>query len=155
MPKKISHTKKRSQRKNKTRKNVIHTAYSKKISSNSFIVKTFLEMLNAIKLYHWKTMSYAQHKATDELHESLSSSVDNFVEILMGKEESRIYMIEKEMKMYDFSNIGDFKELIYLYREFLIQMSDYLHPKKDTDLLNIRDEMLGNINKFLYLITLN
>ncbi len=119
------------------------------------VVKTFLEMLNMIKLYHWKTKSFAQHKATDELHSSLSSSVDNFVEVLMGKDESRIYMVEQQMRMYDFSNVGDFKERIYNYREFLIGMGEYLNPKNDTDLLNIRDEMLGHINKFLYLLTLN
>ena len=31
------------------------------------IVTMFLQMLNTVKLYHWKTSSYAQHKATDEL----------------------------------------------------------------------------------------
>ena len=35
------------------------------------IVTMFLQMLNTVKLYHWKTSSYAQHKATDELFESL------------------------------------------------------------------------------------
>jgi hypothetical protein len=32
-------------------------------------------------------------------------------------------------------------------------MTDELDPS-DTDLLNIRDEMLGELNKFAYLITL-
>ena len=31
------------------------------------IVIMFLRMLNTVKLYHWKTISYPQHKATDEL----------------------------------------------------------------------------------------
>jgi hypothetical protein len=159
-----THSKQKGQRKTlkknrfgKTRSNrKSHSSSThKQIHSNANIVKTFLEMLNMIKLYHWKTKSYAQHKATDELYSSLSSSVDTFVEVLMGKDESRIHMIEKQMNMYDFSNIADFKDRIYAYRDFLINMSNHLDPRKDTDLLNIRDEMLGHINKFLYLLTLS
>jgi hypothetical protein len=40
------------------------TAASKGIAAA--IVPTFLHMLNTVKLYHWKTLSFATHKATDE-----------------------------------------------------------------------------------------
>jgi len=29
-------------------------------------------MLHTVKLYHWRTHSYSEHKATDNLHEALS-----------------------------------------------------------------------------------
>ena len=45
----------------------------------------FIELLNMIKLYHWETRSYAQHEASDRLHESLSKHIDEFVEVLIGK----------------------------------------------------------------------
>jgi hypothetical protein len=32
-------------------------------------------------------------------------------------------------------------------------MNEYIKEKGNTDLYNIRDEILGNINQFLYLIT--
>jgi len=38
--------------------------------------------------------------------------------------------------------------------EFLVGFSDQLDSKYDTDLLNIRDEMLAKINKSKYLLTL-
>ena len=38
----------------KTKKN-----YKKSNKTNSHIVKVFLEVLNMVKLYHWKTRSYA------------------------------------------------------------------------------------------------
>ena len=38
------------------------------------LLETFFEMTNTIKLYHWKTTSYAEHKATDELHERIACS---------------------------------------------------------------------------------
>jgi hypothetical protein len=37
--------------------------------------------------------------------------------------------------------------------EFFINMTDQLDARKDTDLLNIRDEMLGDTNKLKYLLT--
>jgi hypothetical protein len=38
--------------------------------------------------------------------------------------------------------------------EFLINMTDQLDNRRDTDLLNIRDEMLGDINQLKYRLTL-
>jgi hypothetical protein len=38
--------------------------------------------------------------------------------------------------------------------EFLVEMTDQLDGRYDTDLLNIRDEMLGLINQSKYLLTL-
>jgi hypothetical protein len=38
--------------------------------------------------------------------------------------------------------------------EFLVDMTDQLNPRYDTDLLNLRDEMLGDINQLKYLLTL-
>ena len=35
------------------------------------ITKVFLEMSNTVKLYHWKTLSYSTHNATDELYKDL------------------------------------------------------------------------------------
>ena len=118
----------------------------------SHIVRVFLEMLNTVKLYHWKTRSFAQHKATDELYEKLNGHVDTFVEVLLGKDESRIKMVEKRCELLDYSDSSDFKTRIYEYREFLTDMNQYFDAKRDTDLLNIRDEILGDINQFLYLI---
>jgi len=117
------------------------------------IVQTFLEMLNTVKLYHWKTHSYAQHKATDELYSKLNENIDTFVEILLGKDESRVRMVEKRSRLIDSKNTKDFKDRIYEYREFLIDISKYFDEKRDTDLLNVRDEILGHINQFLYLMT--
>jgi len=129
-----------------------------KASLKANIVRSFLEMLNAIKLYHWKTESYSQHQATDELHEKLSELVDQFVEVLLGKEQqsskkSRITMVEKHMKMMDSTGQRDFIEKIHHYRTTLIDMNNVLNKKTDSDLLNIRDEMLANINQFLYLLS--
>jgi hypothetical protein len=81
--------------------------------------------------------------------------MDTFIEILMGKDESRIKMLEDNIQLMDISNIRDFKEKIYAFREFLINMNMHLSQHTDSDLMNIRDEILGDINQFLYLLTLH
>lgn len=124
-----------------------------KNENKAHIARVFLEMLNNIKLYHWKTKSYAQHKATDELYDKLNSNIDQFVEVLLGKDESRIKLLKKRVDLMDASSSQDFKTKIYKYRDFLIEMNEIFDTKKDTDILSIRDEMLGNINQFLYLLT--
>jgi DNA-binding ferritin-like protein len=160
MPNKTIYSK-NSSRKNRTKPRTMKR-YTKKGGSRSIsnekksrIVQTFLELLNTVKLYHWKTESYAQHKATDELYSKLNENVDTFVEILLGKDESRIKMLEKRSRLIDSENTKEFKERIYEYREFLIDISKIFDQKRDTDLLNVRDEILGNINQFLYLMSFN
>lgn len=122
-------------------------------NKKSQLVKMFLEMLNVVKLYHWKTHSYAQHKATDELYSRLNENVDKFVEILLGKDQSRIQMVHAEIKLLDFNKKADFQSRVLEYRGFLMGLNSQFDNVKDTDLLNIRDEMVGDLNQFLYLMT--
>jgi DNA-binding ferritin-like protein len=119
------------------------------------MVKIFLEILNMVKLYHWKTHSYAQHKATDELYSKLNEHIDEFVEVLLGKDGQRIKMMEKRIELIDPNNIKDFKSRIYEYRTFLTEFNMHFDAKRDSDLLSLRDQLLADINQFLYLLTLS
>ena len=140
------------------------TKKSRKLSSNtrkkrysnknkSQIVQKFMELLVMIKLYHWKTHSFSQHKATDELYAKLNENIDQFVEIYLGKSKNRITMLEKQLKMYDLEDKKELREHIFEYRQFLIDMNRIFSSKSDTDLLNVRDEILGDLNQFLYLLS--
>jgi len=144
----------------KSRKAVRKSSHTRKRAHShktdkSMFVKSFLEVLNMVKLYHWKTHSYAEHNATDDLYSSLNGHMDTFVEILMGKDESRVRMLEKRIRLMDFSSKSNLKKKIYEFREFLIDMNMHLDSSRDSDLLSVRDEILGDINKFLYLLTLH
>ena len=136
---------------NKTLK--MKNKYNMNNRKKSNIVKMFLQLLNMVKLYHWKTYSYSQHQATDHLYKELNENIDEFVEILLGKDQSRIKMLEKRIDLIDNDNLTDFKSKIIEYRTFLTDMNMYFDTKKDSDLLNVRDEILGHINQFLYLLT--
>jgi DNA-binding ferritin-like protein len=124
------------------------------------IVPTFLHMLNTVKLYHWKTTSFATHKATDELYGSLNEKIDHFVEVMLGKKElgGRAKLLHVPMMKLDvYSNNDAFTKQIERYKDFLLNMSketNGFNTLLNTDLLAIRDEILADFNKFLYLLSL-
>ena len=113
-------------------------------------------MLNTVKLYHWKTSSYAQHKATDELYANLNLNIDTFVEIMLGKTGGRVNLTgQKTLPLLDYTNVTDFVKEINRYKYFLNNMNNNsgLNITNNSDLLNVRDEILGNLNQFTYLLT--
>ena len=133
------------------------TTTSKIRYSPQNIVTMFLQMLNTVKLYHWKTSSYAQHKATDKLYSGLNDSIDTFVEIMLGKNGgSRLDLTgTKSIPLMAYTDIIDFKREVEKYKDFLISMSNdaSLNVNANSDLMNTRDEILGQLNQFTYLLT--
>ena len=120
------------------------------------ITVVFLEMLMMVKLFHWKTHSYATHKATDDLYDSLNDNIDKFIEVLLGKTGSRIdLMSKKTITLIDLNSQESLKSKIMSFKSFLVGLDNNkaLNSMSNTDLFNIRDEILGNLNQFLYLLT--
>ena len=120
-------------------------------TSGGDIVTDMLTIRNQVKLYHWQTGSFARHKATDDLTAALDTSIDAFVESYMGRYGRP--KVSKSIKLHNFSDSAA--------RSFVAKQTKFLSsvlPKKikttDTDLLNIRDEILAELNKVLYLFTL-
>ena len=118
------------------------------------IQTTLLQMQNQYKIFHWQTVSFSQHKSFDEIVGVLSNHIDNFIETYMGKY-GRV--IATESFNFSLSNLAaaDIVTLTNAYINFLIGLSNILDASKDSDLLNIRDEMLGDLNKLKYLLSLN
>jgi len=143
----------RGGRKSKTARKT-RKATNKSNSIKSRIIQKFLGLLVLVKLYHWKTKSYAQHKATDEFYGKLNENIDKFVEVLLGKTETRIRMVEKKLDMIDSASTEEFKDRIYEYREFLTtDLNRIFKGKGNSDILSVRDDILVDLNQFLYLMT--
>ena len=120
------------------------------------VVVKFLQMLNIVKLFHWKTHSYATHKATDELYTNLNANIDSFVEVLLGKHGDRVNLTHvKHIPIKDFTSQNDFKKELESFKNYLVALNDNkaLKSMSNSDLYNIRDEILANINQILYLLT--
>jgi hypothetical protein len=120
-------------------------------TSGGDIVTSLLTIRNQIKLYHWQTGSFARHKATDDLTAALDLAIDNFVEVYMGR-----YGRPKVSKTIKLSNYteAEAQRFVAKQRKFLSEVLPRKIKKGDTDLLNIRDEILAELNKVLYLFTL-
>jgi DNA-binding ferritin-like protein len=108
---------KKSFKSNRTRRKI---AINKYLTSNSSLLNfqkeitvIFMEMLIMVKLYHWKTHSYATHKATDELYTKFNEHIDRFIEVLLGKTGSRIdLMSHKNIKLIDLNTQESFERKI-------------------------------------------
>lgn len=131
---------------------IAHTRRDGHMSASD--IQFFFTMRNQIKLYHWQTEVYARHKATDHVIKSLDESIDKYVEVYMGKY-GRPKLSSRNntilLKNFTEKNAVNFvKECIELLNTQLIRGL----KKTDTDLINVRDEMLGELNQLLYLFSL-
>ena len=123
------------------------------------IVQKFLIILNTVKLFHWKTTSFAAHKASDELYSSLNGNIDRFVEVLLGKLNGERVQLTSvhQIPLLDFpnQNFSPMKAEIEKFKKYLVDLDNNLFFKKmsNADLYTIRDEILASLNQFLYLLT--
>lgn len=115
------------------------------------IVNVLFNIRDQIKLYHWQTMSFSEHKSTDELVKSLDTNIDKFVEVYMGRY-GRPYVSET-MRVKNLT-ISGIRTFIKKSSDWLADKLPSMLKKTDTDLLNIRDEMLSDLNQVKYLLTL-
>ena len=118
-------------------------------------INFFFTMREQIKLYHWQTHVYARHKATDEVISALDTSIDKYVEVYMGKYgRPKVSTGSNTVRIQNMNEktAVKFVKICIAYLEGPLVRR--LKPS-DTDLVNVRDEMLGELNQLLYLFTLN
>lgn len=110
-----------------------------------------MQFQTQVKIWHWQTKIYAKHKALGKLYDFLANQLDEFTETAMGKY-GRVDAIDIT---YNFVNVTDsgVNEAIDNCISDCVNLSRSL-DKEDTDLLNLRDEIIGNLNKTKYLLTL-
>ena len=119
------------------------------------IVHLMMTLRNQVKLYHWQTMAYPRHIATDELVTKLDANIDQFVEVYVGKYGRP--KLSGKTSTIRLRNHSD-KEATNLLKEAIQWMTTDLTrklKKTDTDLLNIRDTIVADLNQTLYLFTFN
>lgn len=115
------------------------------------IVTNMMALRDQVKLYHWQTKEFARHKATDDLLVKLDANIDMFVETYMGKYGRP--SVSKPIKLSNFSESAA-RSFVAGQRKFLSVDLPKQLKSTDTDLLNIRDTILGDLNQVLYLFTL-
>ena len=120
-------------------------------------VTNMLTMHNQFKVYHWQTQrkvgSFAQHNAFGTAYDELTEHIDDFIEIYQGKHGA---IIGKNGFTINLQNLDDNPvAFVDEFIQYLIQhVTESLDPAADTDLLNIRDEMLAILNQTKYRLNL-
>jgi len=117
------------------------------------IVTNLLTIQNQLRVFHWQTQkkpgSFAQHEAFGKAYEELDPLVDDFIEVYQGK---RGALMGKNGFTLNLENLSDNYEAFI--DEAIQYLVDYLpralDQNKDTDLLNIRDEMMAILNQTKY-----
>lgn len=119
------------------------------------IVTLMLTLRNQIKIYHWQTIKYPRHKATDDLVDKLDDNIDKFVEVYMGKYGRMDFKGKTAcIKIHNFHDRDAPNYLKSAVKWLSTSLPKHL-KNTDTDLLNIRDEILAHLNQSLYLFTLS
>lgn len=131
--------------------------------SLSEIICKIIQTRDILQIYHWNTKSFARHKASDDLVQELTSQMDKFVEVYMGINKDSNVTINKKitLKNYNDTQISTcLVDLLNYLEDLTLESRDktYLRKSKKrvtSDLLNIRDDMMNEIHKTLYLFTLS
>jgi len=114
-----------------------------------------MTLRDQVKIYHWQTRSYPRHKATDDLIVKLDDNIDKFVEVFMGKYGRPVFnRSSSSIKIRNFHE-QDAPALLKVYIKWLTSKLPKMLSPEDTDLLNIRDEIVADLNQTLYLFTLS
>jgi hypothetical protein len=118
------------------------------------MVMMLIQIQAQFRILHWQTTAYSRHNAYGRIYDELDENIDDFVETLMGKQ-GRFELPEEgaDIKLFNIKSL-EINTFIASILEFLMSLSEKLDARKDSDLLNIRDEIMGNINQLKYLLTL-
>ena len=116
-------------------------------------ITNFLTIQNQLRVYHWQTQkkvgSFAQHEAFGKAYLELDEQIDDFIEIYQGKKGVIMGNDGFNLKLYNLdSNPMEFMDEVIEYLS--VHVKESLDPEADTDLLNIKDTMLGIINQTKY-----
>ena len=117
------------------------------------IVLFLVEKQNQLRILHWQTKGYARHMAYGGIYEALDDLIDSFVEGYQGKYGRFELPNNATVSLLNVSNdkMNNFiDETVKALCGDMVKELD----KDDTNLLNIRDEMLQQFNKLKYLLTL-
>lgn len=123
----------------------------------SILILTFMEMLNTIKIFHWSTLSYPSHIATDNLHTKMSELIDSFIEQYIGGVGGGKTPVFRGSRNHSIpfcecKSLEHLRRKLSEYKTFLNSLSERLNGV--TELLNIRDEMISTIDQAVYLLRL-
>ena len=115
------------------------------------IIVDLLNLQTAGKIFHWQTPSYAAHKASDEMVEELAEKTDEMIEIVQGLTGERLRFSQQSFH-YRNMNKSTLLRLIRSATSRLYKL-DKLSTTLGSSVLNVRDEIVGILQRTQYLLS--
>lgn len=116
-------------------------------------ITQLLQIHNQIRILHWQTSSYSEHKALGKLYENLDELIDTFVEVRSGQYGTSKAKNNFTISMENIEKCNPKKcieEGIDVLKKIYKSISE-----EDTELKNILDEMISAMRKTRYLLELS
>lgn len=118
------------------------------------IIVNLIKLQNQLRISHWQSRKYGEHKALGKAYDDLGDLIDTLVEVHQGKYGVLKYESPITLGLVNTEEIS--------MQDILQEVDEYLHSEFDTltdetsdsDCRNIRDEILAVINRLRYLLTL-
>jgi len=116
------------------------------------VISPLIQFHQQLRIFHWQTNSYSEHKAFNKTYNNLDTLIDEFIETYMGIFGRSLPTTTFLINLKPLIN----KEVINSVNADFIKYLDSMSSEISghTDLLNIRDSMRGEVNKLKYLLTL-
>ena len=115
-------------------------------------ITNFLTLQNQMRVFHWQTQktpgSFAQHQAFGTAYDELDPLIDDFIEIYQGKKGKVMANGTFNISLHNLDNNPE--AFIDEFVDYLVNIIPQRLDDADTDLLNIRDEMLAILNQTKY-----
>lgn len=112
-------------------------------------IKKMMEAQQSIRMHHWLTSSYAEHKTLGKAYEALDELIDKFVEVFIGAKGNSVLSGISGLSLH---TEGESMKVFDMLEEVLRDGIPEDVGDKETALLNIRDEILGVVQRTKYLL---
>jgi len=136
---------------NRTMENIASFNYAIQ-NSKGQLVLFFFQFQMATKMLHWQTTSYSAHKTTDKLLGKLSDLSDSFLEKYFGVF-GRPALRSNSSVIVENMTKGKYLKLLQEVDKYLRGPVDKM-ISNNSELKNIRDEILAEIDQAKYLFSL-
>jgi DNA-binding ferritin-like protein len=113
----------------------------------SKVLLLLIEAADQLRVFHWQTTSYPEHVALGALYEKTADVTDDIAEALIGATERP--QLAETIQLVDYSE-GSPLKYVQAFAKELEGITGL-----PTDILNMRDDLLGVVHKTAYLLTLS
>tara|TARA_R110000868_G_scaffold205893_8_gene454578 strand:- start:2846 stop:3214 length:369 start_codon:yes stop_codon:yes gene_type:complete len=118
------------------------------------VILNLIKLQLQLRILHWQTDSYAQHKAFGKAYEELDELIDTLVEIHQGKHGKIVYPSPSSVELVNADSISIMDVLQEVTNYLITDFPQQVDQVQDADCLNTRDEILTVLNRLKYLLTL-